>query len=82
MYRYKINMKNGDRFIVKHTEKDFVKFIELILGANPQTRVVSIVDLATEYNYKYGNEFEYNFKSDGVAIISHDVSSIEFLGAK
>lgn len=82
MYRYKINMKNGDRFIVKHTEKDFVKFIELILGTNPQTRVVSIVDLATEYNYKYGNEFQYNFESGGVAIISHDVSSIEFLGAK
>ena len=79
-YNWKINMKNGDKFIVKHTESNSCKFLEMIMGKYATSINIHHFELSSEKSYKYGDNFEYEFKSNQVAILSSDVSSVESLG--
>lgn len=78
MYKWKINMKNGDIFIVKSSKKNSVEFINEVLGNGNIGITVNSYPLDVESVYKYGKEFDKIYKSNMVCIISSEVSSIEF----
>ena len=76
MYRWKINMKNGDKYVVRSNKGNSIEFIKELLGNGGIT--VTHYPLDVESNYKYGEGFNKIYKSDTVCIISSDVSSVEY----
>lgn len=78
MYRWKINMKNGDKYVVRSDKGNSIEFIRELLGNGNYGITVNHYPLDVESNYKYGEGFKKIYKSNTVCIISSEVSSIEY----
>lgn len=75
MYTWKINMKNGDKFIVESNICNSNEFINEILANGRPMNSVNV----THYKLTKDNLYE-GYRSNWVAILSTEVSSVEYLG--
>ena len=70
LFNWQVNMKNGDKFIVKSKHSDSTKFLEELLGHGKSGIVVGHYETVDRNTKLLG--------ANAVAIISTEVSSVEY----
>lgn len=70
LFNWQVNMKNGDKFIVKSEHGDLTKFLEELLGHGRSGIVVGHYETVGRKSELQG--------VNAVAIISTEVSSVEY----
>ena len=70
LFNWQVNMKNGDKFIVKSKHSDSIKFLEELLGHGRSGIVVGHYETVGRKSELQG--------ANAVAIISTEVSSVEY----
>lgn len=71
LFYWQINMKNGDKFVVKNKHRNPVSFLEELLGHGKSGLVVSHYETVNRKSELQG--------VNAVAIISTDISSVEYV---
>lgn len=71
-FNWQINMKNGDKFIVKSKYQNPTEFMEELLGHGKTGIVVNHFEKVEGDNYLLEG-------TNAVAIISTDISSVEYV---
>lgn len=75
MYTWKINMKNGDSFIVRSDKNKTNEFMNELLGLGNVGITITCYELLNSIMYD-----DLNYTSNSVVILNTEVSSVEYLG--
>jgi len=71
LYEWKINMKNGDKFIIKNKYSNSVEFLKELFGHGERGMVIN--------HYEIARRDDKSNETNAVAILNTEVSSVEYI---